>query len=113
MVETAARRRLGVVWAALALVCTACSSVSDPAAFSVVAQDKYDFHSCKEIIGARTGLTNREKDLRGLVEKAESSPGGFIVSYSAYRSELVQVRGQLAAAQRAARVNKCDAAPQP
>ena len=47
------------------------------------------------------------KELSELAAKAEASPGGFIVSYSAYRSELAQVRGQLAAAERGAQKNEC------
>ena len=65
-------------------------------------QDKYDFMTCKEIVGQRANLISAREGTGRLVAKAEASPGGFIVSYSAYRSELAQVRGQIAAANRAA-----------
>ena len=52
------------------------------------------------------------KQLAELIEKAEASPGGFIVSAAAYRSEYVQARALAAAADRAARLNNCDA-PKP
>jgi hypothetical protein len=102
--------RLITCFAALALA--GCGSVSDPAGFSVVSQDRYDFMTCKEIIANRNGQTLRMKQLADLMEKAEASPGGFIVSTTAYRSEYVQARALAAAADRAARKNNCDA-PKP
>lgn len=96
--------------AAAAVLCVCgCGSVSDPAGFSIVTQDRFDFMTCPEIIGQRNNYNARVKTLSDLIEKADSSPGGFIVSATAYRSELVQARALAAAAERAARLNKCDA----
>lgn len=92
----------------LAALCAACGTVSDPAAFALAVQDKYDTLPCKEVAGQRGNHLNREKELNELIAKAEASPGGFIVSYSAYRSELAQVRGQIAAANRSLQKNGCD-----
>jgi hypothetical protein len=99
-----ARRGLAV---ALAAFCGACTGF-DPVGFAVVAQDQYDFLTCPEIIAQRATHTNREKELKGLIAKAESGPGGIIVSYAAYQSELASTRGRLAAADRAALKNGCD-----
>jgi hypothetical protein len=99
--------------ALLAGACAACTGMGDPAGYSIVTQDAYDFKPCPEIIAGRTNMTNREKDLTELVAKAESAPGGIIVSYTAYRSELTSVRAQKAAAERAARKNDCDAPKKP
>jgi hypothetical protein len=93
-----------------ALTVAGCAGVSDPAAFGIVSQDRYDFMTCKEIIGNRNGHTARMKQLAELMEKAEASPGGILVSAAAYRSEYVQARGLAAAADRAARLHNCDAA---
>ena len=82
--------------------------MNDPAAFAVVVQDRYDTLPCKEVLGARGSHLAREKELTELAAKAESSPGGFIVSYSAYRSELAQVRGHIAATNRSLQKNGCD-----
>jgi hypothetical protein len=98
--------------AALAALC-GCGSVSDPAGFSIATQDRYDFMTCKEIVNYRTSNNTRVKQLTELMEKADSSPGGFIVSAAAYRSELVQARALAAAAERAARLNNCDTAKTP
>jgi hypothetical protein len=111
MVERVDRRvrvasRVGA--ALLLALAGGCASVSDPAGFTVVTQDKYDFMTCPEIVGARNGLIAREKQLADLSAKAESAPGGVIVSYTAYRSELTQTRALLAAANRGAQKNNCD-----
>ena len=88
------------------------SATSDPAAFGVVTQDRYDFMTCKEIINHRNAQNARMKELGDRIEKTEASPGGFLVSATAYRSEYVQARGLAAAADRAAKLNNCDA-PKP
>jgi hypothetical protein len=95
-----------------ALAAAGCGSVSDPAGFSIATQDRYDFMTCQEIINNRNGMTARMKQLSESIEKAEASPGGFIVGAAAYRSEYVQARALVAAADRAARKNNCDA-PKP
>ncbi|MGB9366986.1 MAG: hypothetical protein WCE79_13345 [Xanthobacteraceae bacterium] len=95
-----------------ALAVAGCDTVSDPAAFGIVSQDRYDFMACKEIIANRNAQTARMKELGDRIEKAEASPGGFIVGAAAYRSEYVQARGLAAAADRAARQKNCDA-PKP
>jgi hypothetical protein len=95
-----------------ALAAAGCTAISDPAGFGVVSQDRFDFMTCKEIIGNRNGYNNRMKQLAESIEKAEASPGGIIVSAAAYRSEYVQARALAAAADRAAQRNNCDA-PKP
>jgi hypothetical protein len=96
---------------AFASLCAACGSM-DPG-YSIVTQDKFDFMTCREIVGHRGSLTGREKELAELTEKADSAPGGILVSLAAYRSELASVRTQLQVANRAARDKGCDAAAKP
>jgi hypothetical protein len=104
-----AARASGIVFAMmLAALCAACGTVADPGAFATVVHDKYDTMPCFEINNQRKGLSGRVKELSELAAKAEASPGGAIVSYAAYRSELAQVRGQLAAAERGAQKNGCE-----
>jgi len=91
-----------------ALVAAGCGAVSDPAGFAIAAQDRFDFMTCKEIIAQRNGQTVRVKELAERIEKAEASPGGFIVGAAAYRSEYVQARALVAAAERAALRNNCE-----
>jgi hypothetical protein len=104
--------RLPLICCLAALAVAGCDTVSDPAGFAITSQDRYDFMSCKEIIANRNGSAARMKQLGELIEKAEASPGGFIVGAAAYRSDYLQTRALVAAADRAARLNHCDA-PKP
>ena len=99
--------------ATLGALCAACAGVSDPAGFTVVTQDKYDYTPCVEIVAAHRAQTQRVKDLTALAEKAEAAPGGIIVSYAAYRAELASARAMLAAANRGVPKNNCDLTKQP
>jgi hypothetical protein len=102
--------RLGAALALVAL--TACST--DLSGYStIVTQDKYDFMNCAQITGSRAGLVAREKELTDLAAKAESSPGGIIASFAAYRSELSSTRTQIVVVNRAAQKNGCDAPKKP
>ena len=92
---------------AAAALCAACSA--DVGGYSVVTQDKYAIMACPEIIANRNALAGREKDLSGLVEKAESAPGGIIAGTLAYRSELGETRMKLRLAQEVAAQKNCDA----
>ena len=93
---------------ALAGLTAGCAGGMDPG-YSVVSQDRFDFMTCPEIIGHRANWTAREKQLNDLAEKAESSPGGIIVSLTAYRSELAQARTHRRVAEKAAQEKNCDA----
>jgi hypothetical protein len=99
--------------ALLAAACAACTGIGDPAGYSIVTQDAFDFKTCPEIIAGRNNWAAREKDLTELIAKAESAPGGIIVSYTAYRSELTAARAQRQAIERAARMHDCDAPKKP
>jgi hypothetical protein len=108
-VDRVARR----IIACLAVLAVAgCTAMDDPAGFGAVSQDRYDFMTCKEIIDNRNNQSARMKTLAESIEKAEASPGGFIVGAAAYRSEYVQARALKAAADRAALKNNCEA-PKP
>jgi hypothetical protein len=93
---------------ALALAMLAASCAADMAGYTIVTQDKYDFMECKEIVANRAGLVAREKQLGTLIEKAESSPGGIIVSAAAYRSEMLSTQTMLHIANKAAQQKGCE-----
>ena len=101
----AARFAAVCAWAGL---CAACSG-NLTAGNVIVTQDRYDFMNCAQILGHRFGLAGREKELTDLIEKSDRSPGGFLVSAAAYRSELVTTQASRVAVERAARKNNCDA----
>ena len=90
-----------------------CEAVSDMGSYGFVMRDRYVYASCPEIASTRTGMLNREKELVGLIEKADSGLGGFIVSTTTYRSELEQVRAHLKALAKASQDKNCDAPAPP
>jgi uncharacterized protein (DUF697 family) len=100
----------GVTGAAAALALSGCASVSDVGGYAIVLQDRYAYSTCQEIATTRTGMTNREKELVELIQKADSGFGGILVSVTTYRSELMLVRGHLKSLGRAEQEKNCGAA---
>jgi hypothetical protein len=98
-----------VIALAAGLALAACGSISDVGDYALVLQDRYAYSSCQEIASTRVAQINREKELVGLIEKADTGFGGFLVSTTTYRTELEQVRSHLRALARAARDKGCDA----
>jgi hypothetical protein len=98
---------------AIALTSLAACSTDMANYSTIVAQDKYDFVTCEQIRQSKAGLLAREKELTGLIEKADASPGGIVTSFAAYRSDLAQTRAMIVAADRAALKNNCDAPKKP
>jgi hypothetical protein len=76
------------------------SSTQDPA--------KFTFYKCPDLINYNTNVVRREKELRQLMEKAESGAGGQFVSALAYQSEYLSVRGDLNLIQKVAAEKNCD-----
>jgi hypothetical protein len=99
----------GVIGAAAALALGGCAGVSDVGSYALVLQDRYAYSTCQEIATTRGNLTNREKDLVELIQKADSGFGGILVSITTYRSELAQVRAQLKFLARAEQEKNCSA----
>ena len=93
----------GLVFLSACLALGGCAA----AEFALVTQDKYDFVTCKEAIGARAAAANVVKTTTERMEKNDGI-GGAIANTVAYRSELVMARGRLAAAERAIAMNRCE-----
>ena len=68
---------------------------------------KYEYHTCDQILAAGRTATEREQKLRELIEKAEHSAGGALVSTVAYRGEHRTVLEELAVIETAARRKNC------
>jgi hypothetical protein len=95
--------------AAAALALAGCEAVSDMGSYGFVMRDRYSSSPCSEILASRGAIIKREEELVGLIQKADSGFGGFIVSATTYRSELEQARSHLKALAAAAREKNCDA----
>src|SRR5689334_14071495 len=69
---------------------------------------KYDFLKCPDIARQSVSLSNREKDIVSLMERANQDPAGGFVNLAVYRSDLEQVRAQLDLLNQTARRKGCD-----
>jgi hypothetical protein len=94
---------------AAGLAVAGCAGVTDAGDYAFVLQDRYAYSSCQEIATARAVLTNREKELVGLIEKAETGFGGVLVGATTYRSDLAQIRAHLRFLARAEQEKGCAA----
>ena len=101
--------------AALALLAGAClagcatqnGAPDDSMSSYMVSPGKYQLYSCPQMAVLEPQFRSREGELAVLIAKAESGPGGAIAATLAYRSEYLQVRGELAELGRAAAAKNC------
>lgn len=84
-----------------------CGTVSDYGSYALVIQDRYAYSTCEELRNQRGTLTNREKELVELIDKANSGFGGFLVSATTYRSELEHTRAHLKFLLKSEREKRC------
>jgi len=89
-----ARRALARCLASLALAAplAGCGLLSEEA---VVAPGKFAVYNCAQLEQRGRELSVREQELQELTQRAAQSAGGEIIGAIAYRTELLQTRGQL------------------
>jgi hypothetical protein len=74
----------------------ACSAITERTATMVFAvPGKFDLNTCQELEGMIGGTRARQTELEQLMARASQDAGGGFVSGVAYRSEYLQVRGDL------------------
>lgn len=69
---------------------------------------KYDFLKCPDLARITLADSAREKELVSLMERADKEAAGPLVNLMVYRSDLEQVRADLALLQETARQKGCD-----
>ncbi len=74
---------------------TGCGLLGEGATNAFVAPGKFEYHSCEQLDTTGRGLHGREQELKDLMERAAQSPAGEFIGAVAYRTELMQTRGQL------------------
>jgi hypothetical protein len=99
--------RLIIVSAAVAL---AGCGLSDGIGTLVVDPGRYDAYHCKELTARLKVLRAREKELRGLMDKASEGGGGVVIGTMAYRTDYETVLSEEKLLQRTAAEKKCDVA---
>ena len=95
----------------LALALAGCSTSSNVDVMLFADPGKYEYHSCEQIATAGRAASEREVKLRQLIEKAEQSAGGGLVSTVAYRGEYRTVVEELAVIDTVSRRKKCQTPP--
>jgi hypothetical protein len=74
---------------------------------------KYQYYNCEQLAGQRTHWTNRELELKLLMDKAEQGTGGTVVNVIAYQTDYVTAREELKVIETTARAKNCDAPRRP
>jgi hypothetical protein len=104
-----AMRRLVVfgVWCA-ALALGGCASDALHTGGFWAQPGKYDFLKCPDIAKLMLSTSTRERDLVSLMERADKEAVGPVINLMVYRSDLEQVRADLALLQETSRQKGCD-----
>jgi hypothetical protein len=85
----------------------ACSTSSKVDVMLFADPGKYEYHTCDQILKAGNAVADREAKLRELIQKAEQSAGGTLVSTVAYRGEHRTVVEELGVIDTVSRRKKC------
>jgi hypothetical protein len=95
------------LFAAILFGAAACSTSSSVDVMLFADPGKYEYHSCEQILKAGNGVAARELHLRTLIQKAEQSAGGTVVSTVAYRGEYRTVVEELGVIDTVSRRKNC------
>jgi hypothetical protein len=80
----------------LPLTLAGCGSISDQtAASALVSPGKYSLYTCPDIEQRARTVRTRLLELEQLMTRAERGTGGELVNAIAYRTEYLQMRGEL------------------
>jgi hypothetical protein len=90
--------------AVLGVMLSGCASGS---VFFFADAGKYQYHNCEQLAAAAKTQSARERELRELIDKADQSAGGVLVSALAYRSDYVAVTEDLHVIETTAKTKNC------
>ena len=93
--------------AAILFGAAACSTSSSVDVMLFADPGKYEYHTCEQILKAGNAMAEREVKLRTLIQKAEQSAGGGLVSTVAYRGEYRTVVEELGVIDTVSRRKNC------
>jgi hypothetical protein len=94
-------------------ILSACSPTAMGPVTVFVDPGKYQYYNCEQLAGQRTHWTNRELELKLLMDKAEQGTGGTVVNVIAYQTDYVTAREELKVIDTTARAKNCDATRRP
>jgi hypothetical protein len=90
-----------------------CSSPGDNPLTIFADPGKYQYSTCEQLAGQRKHWSERELELRLLMDKAEQSAGGAFVNLLAYKADHVAAKEELKVIDTAARAKSCDDSASP
>jgi len=92
---------------AAAVVLAGCGFNDGPGAL-IVDPGRYSVYHCNDLVAQWKVLQTRQKELRGLMDKASEGGGGTVIGTLAYRTDYETVLTQRKLLQREAADKKCD-----
>jgi hypothetical protein len=112
MSEPKARAAAPALLIALALPLAGCGGMTDdPVAATITAPGQYDLFDCPSIKVAASGVATRQRELEGLMARANQGPAGGFISATTYQPEYVTLRGKMSQLRRVAAENHCNFDP--
>jgi hypothetical protein len=92
----------------ISLACGGCSMMlDDNSAVYSTQPGKYEFLDCPTLAQRTKGIAARETELTQLMSRASAGTGGTAIGALVYRDELMMVRADLRAMQKAADEKRC------
>jgi hypothetical protein len=104
-------RFAALVLLAAALPLAGCGMRDDPLAATITAPGQYDLFDCPSIKVAAVGIATRQRELEGLMARADRGPAGGLVSATTYKPEYITLRGKMSQLRRVAAENHCNFDP--
>jgi hypothetical protein len=92
---------------ALCLALAGCSSTSESTMTFFAAPGKYQYHDCDQLAAAMKGTTARQKELKGLIDKAEQGAAGAFVGAIAYKTDYLAATEDIKLLEAATREKNC------
>jgi hypothetical protein len=104
---TMAARLLPCIGLGIVLLGCASDGGDGPGALFLADSGKYNYHTCEQLAAAGKKQSDRQRELKELIDKAEQGAGGQIVSLMAYRSDYVAVNEDLRVIESTSRSKNC------
>lgn len=102
----------GLVAGGLAVILVGCGTSNDGAGALLVDPGRYSAYHCDDLAAQWKVLLAHEKELRGLIDKADEGGGGVVIGSLAYRTDYESVLSEEKLLQRTAAEKNCHFNPQ-
>jgi hypothetical protein len=93
--------------AVLGLACALCGCAGNDSGALLIDPGRYDIYKCDDLAARWKLVSARERELRGLMDRASQSGGGAVIGSLAYRSDYETVLSDERLLQRTAAAKNC------